>query len=82
MANVSVGDRWERFAAQLVQSGRYATVSEVFRDGLRLVEEREMKLQALRDTLDASIARGGSNSDDDVQRRLDATAEELRRQGL
>lgn len=82
MANVSVGEHWERFAARMVQSGRYATVSEVFRDGLRLVEEREARLAALRGTVDAAIARGGAHDEEAVQRRLDATAEELRRQGL
>lgn len=80
--NVSIGERWEGFVAKAVESGRYSSASEVMREGLRLVEEREAKLKALRETLDASIARGGGNSDDDVQRKLDATADELRKQGF
>ncbi|MDB5379042.1 MAG: type toxin-antitoxin system ParD family antitoxin [Rubritepida sp.] len=77
MANVSVGEHWEQFAAKMVKSGRYTTVSEVYRDGLRLVEEREAKLAELRDKLEASIARGGQNSETDVMRALDAKAAEL-----
>lgn len=64
--NVSVGKRWEEFVTGLVAAGRYGSSSEVVREGLRLVEEREAKLAALRETLDASIARGGSYSDDEV----------------
>lgn len=64
--NVSVGERWEGFLNGIVRKGRYGSASEVVREGLRLVEEREAKLQALRDTLNASIDRGGSHSDDEV----------------
>jgi antitoxin ParD1/3/4 len=42
------------------------------REGLRLVEEREAKLQALRDTLNISIARGGEHSDDAVGAHIGA----------
>ena len=73
--NVSIGQRWEKFVSSVVESGRYGSASEVVREGLRLVEEREAKLQALRDTLNASIERGGQHSDADaaaaVKARLD-----------
>lgn len=72
--NVSIGSRWEGFVEEIVKSGRYGSASEVVREGLRLVEEREVKLQALRDTLNASIERGGSHTweevDDAVKARL------------
>ena len=64
--NVSIGERWEGFVEEVVKSGRYGSASEVVREGLRLVEEREAKLKALRDTIEASIARGGSHSSEDV----------------
>lgn len=54
--NVSIGPRWESFVSKAVETGRYGSASEVVREGLRLVEEREAKLQALRETLDAAIA--------------------------
>lgn len=79
--NVSIGQRWEGFVEGAVKSGRYGSASEVVREGLRLVEEREAKLQALRDTLTASIAAGGRNTEDDVLRVLDAKEAELAKAG-
>ena len=39
--NVSITPELERFVQDLVSSGRYHSASEVFRDGLRLLEEAE-----------------------------------------
>jgi antitoxin ParD1/3/4 len=78
--NVSVGERWQRFVEQAVSSGRYGSASEVVREGLRLVEEREARLAALRETIDRAIAEGGEHSDDDVAAALDAEAETLARE--
>ena len=69
--NVSIGRRWEDFVAELVATGRYGSSSEVVREGLRLVEEREAKLAALRKTLNASIERGGSFTDNQVSNAID-----------
>ena len=80
--NVSIGDRWQGFVDRVVQDGRYASASEVVREGLRLVEEREMKLLALRATLDASIALGGEVMDAELDADLAAKGAELRAQGL
>jgi len=79
--NVSIGDRWEKFVEQAVKSGRYGSASEVVREGLRLVEEREARLRALKETLNASIAEGGSYTDDDVAAAIEAKAAELAAQG-
>ena len=65
--NVSVGKRWEGFVAGIVDAGRYGSASEVVREGLRLVEERETKLIALRETVNASIERGGSHTSAQVR---------------
>ena len=70
--NVSVGERWEHFVDEVLKAGRYGSASEVVREGLRLVEEREAKLAALRDTLNASIERGGAHDDGDVGADIDA----------
>ena len=79
--NVSIGRRWEEFVESIVKDGRYGSASEVVREGLRLVEEREAKLSALRQTLDASIAEGGERSQDDVGVALDAKAKALSEEG-
>lgn len=60
--NVHVGKRWEEFVDEMVKSGRYGSQSEIVREGLRLVEEREAKLKALQETIGASIERGGGNT--------------------
>lgn len=64
--NVSVGERWESYIEELLKDGRYGSASEIVREGLRLVEERERKLQALRDTINASIEQGGSYTSEEV----------------
>ena len=79
--NLLIGDDWEGFVEDAVRSGRYASASEVVREGLQLVQERDAKLSALRATLEASIARGGANTDD-VSRMLDAKEAELAKAGL
>ncbi|HYG77530.1 MAG TPA: type II toxin-antitoxin system ParD family antitoxin [Planctomycetota bacterium] len=63
--NVSLTPELEKFVTKLVKSGNYQSASEVVRDGLRLMQERdeirEAKLQALRADLKLgldSIERG------------------------
>ncbi|MBI1867829.1 MAG: type II toxin-antitoxin system ParD family antitoxin [Methylocystis sp.] len=73
--NVSVGKRWEEFIEGLVKQGRYASATEVMREGLRLVEEREAKLRSLRETIEASIAEGGELTDEEVGADLRAHVE-------
>lgn len=75
--NVSIGERWEGYVEGVVKAGRYGSASEVVREGLRLVEERESRLQALRDTISASIERGGENSMDDVMAGVKSTLDRL-----
>jgi antitoxin ParD1/3/4 len=58
-SSYTIGSHFESLIRQLVKSGRYGTASEVVRDGLRLVEERERRLSAL----DAAIERGIADAD-------------------
>lgn len=46
--SVVLGERYDTFIAQRIQDGRYASASEVLREGLRLVEERERKFEVVR----------------------------------
>jgi antitoxin ParD1/3/4 len=79
--NVSIGERWQGFVERVVSEGRYGSASEVVREGLRLVEEREAKLVALRSTLDASIALGGEVTDAELDAALSAKGAELGAKG-
>ena len=74
--NVSIGERWDNYIAELLATGRYGSASEIVREGLRLVEEREQKLVALRETLEASIARGGWVTDAEVKASVERTLDE------
>jgi antitoxin ParD1/3/4 len=68
--DVPVGPYWESFVETSVAEGRYASAVDVVNEGLRLVEERDQKLKALRETIQASIARGGSHSVEDVMQYI------------
>lgn len=46
-SSVDLGDKLERVVAKLISQGRYGSKSEVIREGVRLVEERERKVEAL-----------------------------------
>ena len=59
MISAELGKPLEAFVAQLVESGRYNSKSEVLREGIRLIEEREKRLAAL----DAAIAEGLAQAD-------------------
>ena len=54
----SIGKHFEELIDSLVESGRYATASEVMREGLRLVEEREERRKAKLEALRAEIQKG------------------------
>jgi antitoxin ParD1/3/4 len=47
----------------------------------RLPEERQTRLQALKETLKASIAEGGAFTDDDIADAINAKVEELAKAG-
>lgn len=76
--NVVVGDCWKPFLDTAVREGGYASKEDVVSEGLRLVEERERKLADLRATIDASIARGGSYTPDQVLAHLQQARKERR----
>ncbi|PIN50822.1 type II toxin-antitoxin system ParD family antitoxin [Trueperella pyogenes] len=56
--SVSLDDHFVEFLSAQVAGGRYASASEVVRAGLRLLEERETKLENLRVALHADEESG------------------------
>lgn len=59
MISADLGKQLEAYIQQLVDTGRYGSKSEVLREGVRLIQDRETKLAAL----DASIMRGLADAD-------------------
>ncbi|EHK57483.1 type II toxin-antitoxin system ParD family antitoxin [Allomesorhizobium alhagi] len=57
--SADLGPHLEEFVSKLVNKGRYNSKSEVLREGVRLIEEREARLAAL----DAALARGIADAD-------------------
>ena len=49
--SVSLGDRFIGFIDERIATGRYNSASDVVRAGLRLLEEHEAKVEALRQAL-------------------------------
>jgi antitoxin ParD1/3/4 len=80
--NVTIRDHWEHFIEYAVKTGQFGSPEDVVLEGLRLVEQRDAKLNDLRGMLNASIAAGGHNTVEDLNRGLDEVEEELRREGL
>ena len=53
-----IGDHFEAFVKDQIKQGRYASASEVVRDGLRALEDRERLRTAKLDALKADIRHG------------------------
>lgn len=71
--SVSLGEHYERFISQAIERGRYGSTSEAIRAGLRLLEERETRIEMLRRALVEGEKSGPANySLDALNRELDA----------
>ena len=56
--SVSLGPYFEEFVQKRVKEGRYKNVSEIIRAGLRLLEEEESQLAALKSAISSGIDSG------------------------
>jgi antitoxin ParD1/3/4 len=50
--SVSLGEHFTHFIASSVQEGRYSSASDVVRAGLRLLEEHEARVKAIRHAIE------------------------------
>jgi antitoxin ParD1/3/4 len=86
--SMSLSRHWQDFIQTQIDSGRYASASEVLRESLRLMELREQKLAALRAHVAeglAQIERGEGIRDLDIEAFIaegeERLAERLRKTG-
>ena len=56
--SIALGDHFEHFVDSKVSTGRFKNASEVIRAGLRLLEEEESKIVALRNAIQEGLESG------------------------
>lgn len=56
--SVALGPHFEEFIQTSIMSGRYNNASEVVRSGLRLLEDKEQKMAALRSAIEEGLNSG------------------------
>ena len=59
--SISLGSHFDTFIQSKISAGRYKNASEVLRAGLRLLEEEENRITALRDAIQQGIESGIAN---------------------
>jgi antitoxin ParD1/3/4 len=71
-----IGDHFEKFIRAQIEAGRYASASEVIRDSLRLLENRErlrqIEIEEYREKVKEGMTSGQGTAVDDVFDRLEA----------
>lgn len=55
VTSVTLGEHFNGFVGEMIESGRYGSTSEVLRDALRLMEAREQRLQNVREMVLAGV---------------------------
>ncbi len=75
--SVTLGPHFESFIAEQISQGHFGTTSEAIRAGLKLLEERETRLETLRRAL-----REGEDSGPDQEYSLAELIRELDSEGL
>ena len=72
--SITLGVHFDQYIAEQLASGRYRTASEVIRESLRMHQEREIKISAMRVAIENGFASGieGSFSFEGLNRELDA----------
>ena len=55
MISADLGKVLENFVTELVKTGRYNSKSEVLREGVRLIQDREIRMAVLKDSIKYNI---------------------------
>lgn len=78
--SVTLGEHFEGFIAEQIAEGRYESKSELVRAAMRMLEEHERRVQALRQALMEGEQSGGAvpfSMDDIIDEAIrEATAED------
>ena len=69
--SITLGNYFDSFVQESISKGRYRNVSEVIRAGLRLLEEEENKVIALKNAIQEGID-SGIAYDFDPQKHLES----------
>lgn len=56
--SITLGDYFDQFIQSTLSNGRYKNASEVVRAGLRLLEEEEQRVIALRQSIEEGVNSG------------------------
>jgi antitoxin ParD1/3/4 len=56
--SITLGEHFDQYIAEQLASGRYRTASELIRESLRLHEERDAKIAAMRAAIEEGVASG------------------------
>jgi len=78
--SISLGNYFDQFVQTQVSAGRYKNVSEVIRAGLRLLENEESKVIALRNAIQQGVDSGLAN-DFDPEKHLQQLKEKRKSNG-
>ena len=80
-SSYALGEKFERFIDHLIRKGRYNSKSEVIRDGLRLLQDRERerdeKIKQLREIFRQGVESGPRIPAEDVFSDLEARYEKM-----
>ena len=69
--SVDLGAKLEAYVSDLASKGRYGSKSEVLREGVRLVQEREARYSALREAVDQGLAQADAGQTLDMDEVFD-----------
>ena len=80
--SISLNDHFEEFINSQVSVGNYASVSEVIRAALRMLEEHEMKVQRLRTEIQKGLDSGTISGEEHHERFAKKREAALKTRGI